>query len=103
MVFRMMAVLNEFERDQVSERTKAALAHKKETNQVYNHTPYGYKRSGMKLIPENAEVEARKKMFKLRTQGHSLRAIARDLNDQGIPSKQGGQWYASSVRNAING
>jgi DNA invertase Pin-like site-specific DNA recombinase len=42
MVFRMLGVLNEFERDQVSERTKAALAHKKETNQVYNHTPYGY-------------------------------------------------------------
>jgi len=29
MVFRLMAVLNEFERDQISERTSAALQHKK--------------------------------------------------------------------------
>ncbi len=29
MVFRMLAVLNEFERDQISERTSAILQHKK--------------------------------------------------------------------------
>ena len=43
MVFKMMAVLNEFERDQISERTKLALSHKKSAGQSYSPTPYGFK------------------------------------------------------------
>jgi site-specific DNA recombinase len=39
MVFRMLAVLNEFERDQISERTAAALHHKREQRQAYSPTP----------------------------------------------------------------
>ncbi|MEE9311133.1 MAG: recombinase family protein [Planctomycetota bacterium] len=37
MIFRMLAVLSEFERDQISERTKAALAHKKSLGQRVGH------------------------------------------------------------------
>jgi len=103
MVFRMLGVLNEFERDQVSERTKEALAHKKANNQVYNHTPYGFKRHGMDLIPCAKEGKILTRIDAWRNQGKSLRAIARQLNEQGVPSKRGGQWYASAVRSVING
>jgi len=41
MVFRMLAVLNEFERDQISERTSAILQHKKSKLEAYSPTPYG--------------------------------------------------------------
>ena len=101
MVFRMLGVLNEFERDQVSERTKAALAHKKANNQVYNHTPYGFKRHGKDLIPCAKEGKVLTKIDAWRKQGKSLRGIARDLNALGIASKRGGQWYASAVRSVM--
>jgi site-specific DNA recombinase len=103
MVFRMLGVLNEFERDQVSERTKAALRHKKANNQVYNHTPYGFKRDGADLIPCTKERKVLTRINAWRNQGKSLRAIAGNLNDLGIASKRGGQWYASAVRSVING
>lgn len=47
MVFRMLAVLNEFERDQISERTSAILQHKKSKLEAYSPTPYGYSRQGI--------------------------------------------------------
>lgn len=44
MVFRLLAVLNEFERDQISDRTRFALAHKKANGEKTGGTvPFGYK------------------------------------------------------------
>jgi len=43
MIFRMLAVLAEFERDQISERTKAAMAHlRRQGHRVSRHIPYGF-------------------------------------------------------------
>ena len=38
---------------------------------------------------------------KRREDGESLRAIASALNEEGVPTKRGGAWYASTVRNAL--
>ena len=101
MVFRMMAVLNEFERDQVSERTKAALAHKKANNQVYNHTPYGYTRSGETLRKNDKEAAVVAQAVKLHQAGKTMRAIARHLNEHGVPTKLGKQWQPMQVSRLI--
>ena len=50
MVLRMLAVLNEIERDQISERTSAILQHKKAKGEVYSPIPCGFRREGNKLI-----------------------------------------------------
>lgn len=42
MVFRMLAVLAEFERDLVSERTTAALAHKAGKGERIGEVPFGW-------------------------------------------------------------
>ena len=42
MVFRMMAVLAEFERDQISERTSTAMAHKKSKGERVGTVPFGF-------------------------------------------------------------
>jgi site-specific DNA recombinase len=101
MVFRMLGVLNEFERDQVSERTKAALAHKKETNQVYNHTPYGYTRNGESLVKNDDEAAVAAQSVKLYHSGQTMRAIARHLNDLGIPTKLGKLWQPMQISRLI--
>jgi Resolvase, N terminal domain len=43
MVFRTLAVLAEFERDQVSERTRFAMAHKKGNGERVGSVPYGFR------------------------------------------------------------
>ena len=97
MVFRMMGVLNEFERDQVSERTKAALAYKKDNNQAYNHAPYGYVRKGDDFIEDKAELTAIELIKKQRASGKSIRQIVAILNKKGIAPKKSAQWNPSSV------
>jgi site-specific DNA recombinase len=97
MVFRMMGVLNEFERDQVSERTKAALAYKKSNNQAYNHEPYGYVRKGNDFVENKAEITAIELIKKQRAAGKSIRQIVAILNKKGIAPKKSAQWNPSSV------
>jgi len=101
MVFRMLAVLSEFERDLVSERTKAALAHKKANGEKYACVPFGFQEIEGRL--EEVEQEARvvAEILSMREQGHTLRAIAEEMNTRGIEGKRGGRWYASTVRYLI--
>ena len=42
MMLTMLAGFAQFERDLISERTTAALQHKKKTNKPYGHTPLGF-------------------------------------------------------------
>lgn len=106
MVFRMLAVLAEFERDQVSERTKAAMAHLRANGRRFSRfAPYGwtFDSSGTQLIASANEQETLARMRRLRGEGLSYREIAGQLNEDGIPTKQGkGPWTAKVVWTAVN-
>ena len=97
MVFRMLAVLNEFERDQISERTRAALAHKKANGEKYAPVPFGYREVNKRLVEVKHEARLVARMLKLREQGHTLTSIADWLNESGVEGKRGGRWYASTI------
>lgn len=101
MVFRMMAVLSEFERDQISERTTAALAHKKAKRETYSALPLGYADQDGKLVPVDEELRVVAEIKAMRGAGKTLREIAADLNVRGIVGKRGGQFFASTVRNVL--
>jgi site-specific DNA recombinase len=103
MVFRMLAVLNEFERDQISERTAAALRHKRNQRQAYSPTPYGFDRISDLLVVNHDEQKVIEEMLELREKGWSLRQIAARLNTKGIKAKYGGAWFASSIRAVLRG
>lgn len=97
MVFRMLAVLNEFERDQIAERTKAALSHKKAKGEKYSPVPFGYKEVKGRLIEVKREASIVAEILEQREQGSTLAAIANNLNTKGIEGKRGGKWYPSTV------
>jgi site-specific DNA recombinase len=101
MVFRMLAVLNEFERDQISERTAAALRHKRDQRQAYSPTPYGFDRICDLLVINHDEQKVIEEILELREKGWSLREIVRSLNEDGVSAKNGGQWHASTVRSVL--
>jgi DNA invertase Pin-like site-specific DNA recombinase len=98
MVLTMMAGFAQFERDLTAERTTAALAHKKRNGQAYSPTPYGRDRQGGTLSVNEDEAATIRTIRKWREEGLSLRAIADRLNEEGVPTKQGKTWYASTVR-----
>lgn len=94
----MMAGFAELERNLIAERTATALAHKKAHREVYSPTPYGFDRVEETLAENAQEQETLAQIFAWRQAGWSLRKIAGELNRRGIPTKQGGRWYASTVR-----
>jgi DNA invertase Pin-like site-specific DNA recombinase len=100
LTFRLLAVLNEFERDQVSERTRAALAHKRATGQKTGGcVPFGYDdQGGGKLIENQVEQQTLDLIWRLRRQGCSLRRIAAELEKREIRTKTGKRrWNPKTV------
>lgn len=90
MVFRMLAVLAEFERDLISERTTSAMAYLRRTGRrISGKVPFGYDLDGDNLIPNEAEQTALGVMHRLRSRGFSLRAIGLELRKRGIRTKNG--------------
>lgn len=104
MVFRMLAVLNEFERDQISDRTKAALSYKKANREKTGGlVPYGFKvDSEGHLHEDQTEQEVINRILELRAKGWNYSAISRELNRLGYKTKTGKTWYPQQVKNVIN-
>jgi DNA invertase Pin-like site-specific DNA recombinase len=98
MVFRMLAVLSEFERDIISERTTTALAHKKAQGKVYAALPLGYANEAGKLVPIDEELVVVADIQGMRAEGKTLREIADDLNQRGIVGKRGSKYHASTIK-----
>lgn len=102
MIFRVLAVLAEFERDLVSERTKAALRQKRANGQRIGGIEYGYDDVDGRLIPNANEQAVIAQILRRHRAGHSYRGIARELNEQGIPSKRpGSTWRCNTVKRII--
>jgi len=103
MVFRMLAVLSEFERDQISDRTCFALAHKKANGEkTGGDVPFGYSARAGRLYRNVKEQKAVSLILKLRDKGESLRGICRKLEDSGIARKRGSRsWHPQAVLRII--
>ena len=98
MMFQMLAVLAEFERNLVAERTTNALQHKKATNQKYtNITPYGFEAIEGRLVQVQAEAAIVAEIQAARAGGNILQSIADNLNGRGIPTKTGKQWQPATI------
>ena len=98
MMFQMLAVLAEFERNLVAERTTNALQHKKATNQKYtNITPYGFEAIEGRLVHVQAEAAIVAEIQAARASGNTLQSIADSLNGRGIPTKTGKTWQPATI------
>lgn len=110
------AMFAQFERDMTSERTRAAMSHKRAKNELQSgKAPYGWdvistlhptrlnedgSRSVLyKLVKNDKETEVINAIRELRNRGVSFAHIAEGLNEQEIPTKTGrGQWERGVVR-----
>ena len=105
MVFRMLAVLAEFERDLVSERTAAALHFKRQSKELVGNIPFGYDLApdGIHLLQNELEQGAIREIKKLRAAGYSYRQIADEINRRGIKTKKGkAEWKHTAIKRILD-
>lgn len=85
-VANVLASAAQYERRLISVRTREGMAQRKSEGAVFG------REVAADFLPTYRRVLA------LSAQGMSLNAIARTLNDEGVPTAKGGKWYASTVR-----
>jgi DNA invertase Pin-like site-specific DNA recombinase len=86
---QIQAAAAELERGLISVRTREALAQRKAEG----------KRLGRAVLEEFLPTYQR--VLDMHAEGLSLNAIARTLNDEGVPTAKGKSWYASTVRTIV--
>jgi DNA invertase Pin-like site-specific DNA recombinase len=85
----VLATFGQFERRLIALRTKEALAAKKASGVRLGRPP---------AVPRSVA----RRIQRQRSRGDSLRKIADDLNNDGVPTAQGGkEWYAATVRHVL--
>lgn len=103
MVFRMMAVLAEFERDQISERTSTAMQFKRGKGERVGAIPYGHDLAadGVSLTENAAEQAVIHQARELHESGLSLRKIAAELNRRGLYARNGQIFQATQIQRMV--
>ena len=104
MVFRMLAVLSEFERDVISERTSMAMAHLRSNGRYTGgFEPYGTRCVDglLQVIPEERDVI--RLIHRLRDDGLSLRSIGKRLSEMGVHSRAGKAFQPVQVARILKG
>ena len=101
-VMRMFASLAELDRDNIVQRTTEGRdARGRIDGERGGRVPMGYTRTeeGVEIVPDEAEIV--RQIFSKRGASATLTVIADSLNKQGIKTRRGGKWHASSVRQIL--
>lgn len=104
MVVNLLALVGQWERETISERTSQALQHLKVQGVQLGRPGLGLEHAeeededGRKILRAVAsEVETVERIVQFRHLGYSLRDIATLLSFEGRKTKRGGDWHASTV------
>lgn len=101
MVFRMLAVLAEFERDLVAERTRCAMSAKRAKGErTSGRIPFGFSLAadGVHLVENPDEQTILARILELRRDGLSLRGIGAALAREGMKPRSGASWSPKVLR-----
>jgi len=103
MVLQILAAFAEFENSMRATTVKSNMANIVEKKKRYlANPPFGYEfdeQKNLVIVPEEAEwVQKAADMF---IAGHGYRAVAKWLNDNGVKTKKGVPWTASTVRQML--
>ena len=99
-VLTLFGGLAQMERELIGERTRAAMAFKREQRQPTGPPPLGYRSNGSReqMVAVPSELEVVRSIIERWRRGGSYLGIAAELNAEGISTKQGKRWHASTVR-----
>jgi len=75
----ILSAIAQMERDMIAERTKDALAHKKQKGEWTGRVPFGFRIKDNRLVEDPDQIKVIQKAKRLRRSGKSLREISRTL------------------------
>ncbi|TCZ51918.1 recombinase family protein [Roseicella aquatilis] len=105
LLIHLLAAFAEHERDQISARTKAALAAAKARGvRLGNPRPAEAAARGRAVLDAEAapaRARALPVILRLREEGESLRAIAAALTAEGVPPLRGRAWHPETIRQLL--
>ncbi len=100
-----LAGLAQLEREQIAERTKSALQHKKSKGERVGQIPFGKKLDvdGITLIDDEQEMKVIQLVKRLRKQGKSYQKIADELIKRRFKNKFGNvKWNSTQICRILN-
>jgi site-specific DNA recombinase len=99
LVLNIMTAVSQWEREAIGERTRDAMNHKRTNGERVGNIAFGYRLAsdGVHVEPEPTEQATIAAVAELRSNGMSLRRIAKDLNRRGIRTRKGSEWRLESV------
>lgn len=101
--FAMKAFLGEMERRQVKYRTKKAMEYKKNQGAIVGSVPYGYRRNGNGLEPDESEQEVIRFINACYGKSFKLKTICAALHEKGFRTRNGKVFTPEQVRRIITG
>lgn len=103
MMFNLLSYFAEMDREDIRKKTKLGREYTVQKGKYISKKPYGYKvvDGQLEIIPEEAEVVKRIFHWKAFDKKMSLRKIAEQLNQEGIPSPTGKKWSYVTVHKIL--
>ncbi len=103
LVLNLLTSVAAWERETGSERTSAALQHKRSLGQTTGNAPFGYRVAddGIALVEDPAEQAVVAEIRALRDAGVSLRSIVATLAERGRVARTGKPLAITQVRNVL--
>lgn len=99
----ILSSMAEGESTSISENSKWSIQ-KRFQNGTFkiSYPPYGYEWNGDQMIVNPEQAEVVRWIFAQVLSGKGTQAVADELNANGVPSKKGGRWTATTVRGMLN-
>jgi len=101
----VMAGAAELERNQIRERTRTALAHKRDNGDHLGGVPFGFAlaEDGCHLVEDDDEQAIVALVRSYRAEGLSIRTIAARLNEEKPAAARGARWHPTTVARMLRG
>jgi len=101
-VFQMLAVIAEFEKNIIGERTRVGMAQLRSQGKFTGgHPPYGWAQEGAHLALVPAEQEVLGLVAGMKAAGQSIRTISRALAARGIMNRVGRPFAPTQVQRMV--
>lgn len=102
LMLSIYASFAEMESEAIGARIRDNRRHRLVTEgKHYTVPPYGYTKQDKKLIVVPEQAEHVRWIFEQVAAGRGMRSIVLDLNQRGVPTKNGGAWSTTIVKNVV--
>ena len=101
LIRQILGAVNEYERGMIRLRLRSGRARKAHVGgYAYGGPPFGFEASNGELVAVPEEQSVIDEVVALHGDGKSLRTIADDLNQRGVPARRG-RWHPSTVARIV--